>query len=60
MCRFDTYRLAEVVGIKSHPQFHAFKKIIRAGQSVKPLEQDIDEAIACLRRWKEMIQEDGK
>ncbi len=58
--RFDTYRLAEAVGIKSHPQFHAFKKIIRAGQSVKPLLQDIDESIACLHRWREMVIEDER
>mgnify|MGYP007089707624 FL=1 len=33
------------------------KKIIRAGKSIKPIKQDIDEAIAALQRWKEMIIE---
>jgi hypothetical protein len=55
---FDFYRLCEVLGITHHAQAHALKKVIRAGQSVKSIEQDIDEAIACLMRWKEMIRED--
>ena len=55
---FDFYRLCKIIGIESHPQAHALKKVIRAGQSVKPIEQDIDEAIACLLRWKEIIKED--
>lgn len=43
----------------THPaQQHAIKKLLRAGQSVKPLEQDIDEVIESLERWKEMIRED--
>lgn len=54
----DVYRIAEIVGIRNHAQFHAFKKIIRAGQSVKSIDQDIDEAIAALIRWKEMLNED--
>lgn len=57
---FDFYRLCEILGIKHHAQAHALKKVIRAGQSVKSLEQDIDEAIACLMRWKEMVIQDGE
>lgn len=56
---FDFYRLCEIIGANHHAQAHALKKIIRAGQSIKPIEQDIDEAIASLNRWKEMIQEDA-
>lgn len=56
---FDFYRLCEILGITSHAQAHALKKVIRAGRSVKPLEQDIDESIACLLRWKEMVLEDA-
>jgi len=55
---FDYYRLCDILGLKSDPQKHALKKVIRAGQSVKPLKQDIDEAIDALKRWKEMVEED--
>jgi len=57
---FDFYRLCEILGIKSHPQAHALKKVIRAGQSIKPIEQEIDEAVDSLLRWKEMVIEDKK
>ena len=55
---FDFYRLCEILGITHHGQAHALKKVIRAGQSIKSKEQDIDEAIAALLRWKQMLQED--
>lgn len=55
---FDFYRLCEILGVRHHAQAHALKKVIRAGQSVKSLETDIEEAIACLTRWKEMVGED--
>lgn len=55
---FDFYRLCEILGIRSHAQAHAIKKLIRAGRSIKPVTQDIDEAIDALRRWREMIIED--
>ncbi len=55
---FDFYRLCEILGISHHAQAHALKKIIRAGRSIKSTEQDIDETIAALLRWKEMIRED--
>jgi hypothetical protein len=55
---FDFYRLCEIVGVVHHAQAHALKKLIRAGRSVKPLSQDIDETIDALLRWKEMIAED--
>ena len=57
---FDYYRLCQILGLSNDAQKHALKKIIRAGQSVKSVTQDIDEAIDCLERWKQMIVEDGK
>ena len=55
---FDWYRLTEILGLKSQPQIHAIKKLIRAGQSIKSTTQDIDEAIDALNRWQEMIKEE--
>ena len=55
---FDFYRLCEILGIKSHAQAHALKKVIRAGKSIKPLVVDIQESIDCMARWKEMVIED--
>ena len=57
---FDFYRLCKILGIQGGPQEHALKKIIRAGQSIKTIEQDIDEAKDSLERWKQMIIEDRK
>ena len=55
---FDFYRLCEILGITHHAQAHALKKVIRAGRSIKPTTQDIDEAISALQRWKEMLEEE--
>lgn len=55
---FDFYRLCDILGIRHHAQAHALKKLIRAGRSVKSLEQDLDETIDAILRWKEMIRED--
>lgn len=55
---FDFYRLCEILSITHHAQAHALKKIIRAGRSIKTIEQDIDETIASLLRWKQMLEED--
>jgi hypothetical protein len=55
---FDFYRLCEILGICHHAQAHALKKLIRAGRSVKSIDQDIDETIDALRRWQEMLTED--
>ena len=56
--KIDPYRIMEVYGITNAAQQHAIKKLLRAGKSVKSLEQDIDEVILTLTRWKEMIEED--
>lgn len=55
----DLYAIAEAFGVKSNPQFHAFKKTIMAGQrGDKGVRQDIDEAIQALQRWKEMVTQE--
>lgn len=58
--KIDPYRIFRLYKITDPAQQHAIKKLLRAGQSVKPLEQDIDEVIMTLERWKEMNQEDGE
>lgn len=41
----------------THPcQQHAIKKLLRAGQSIKPLKQDVEETIGTLKRWLEMME----
>lgn len=57
---FDFYRLCLILGISHPAQQHALKKLIRAGQSIKSFDQDIDEAIDCMLRWKEMRSEDRR
>jgi hypothetical protein len=54
----DPYRIMLAYGITHPAQQHALKKLLRAGQSHKPIEQDIAETIASLHRWLEMIEED--
>lgn len=56
--KLDPYRILAVYGITHPSHQHAVKKLLRAGKSVKTLEQDIDETILSLQRWKEMIAED--
>ncbi len=56
--RFDPYRILDIYGIAHPAQAHAVKKLLRAGKSIKPLEQDIGEVIDSLQRWKQMIKED--
>ncbi len=52
----DPYRILDVYGIKHPAQQHAIKKLLRAGNSSKDLNQDIQEAILTLKRWLEMIE----
>jgi hypothetical protein len=58
--KLDPYRIMQVYGITNPAQQHAIKKLLRAGRSVKTTEQDIDEVILSLQRWKEMIREDAE
>lgn len=56
--KIDIYRLLDLFEV-SHPAHqHAVKKLIRAGQSVKSLEQDTREVVEAINRWAEMIRED--
>lgn len=56
--KIDPYRICAIYGITHPAAQHAIKKCLRAGSGHKTLEQDIDEAIASLQRWKEMAVED--
>lgn len=56
--KLDPYRIFKTYGIADPAQQHVAKKALRAGQSGKSLEQDIDEIILSCERWKEMIAED--
>ena len=56
--KVDPYRIFEIYGITNGPQQHAIKKLLRAGKSVKSLDQDIAEVIKSLTRWQAMIKED--
>ena len=58
--RLDPYRILLAWGITHPAQQHAVKKLLRAGRSVKALEDDIGEVIEALERWLEMIQEDAQ
>jgi len=56
--QFDPYRAGIIYNITCPAMFHAFKKIIRAGQNKKSLEQDLSEAIGALQRKLNIIKED--
>lgn len=56
--RVDPYRIFRLYNITAPEQQHAIKKLLRAGESVKPLEQDIREVIATLDRWLDILAED--
>lgn len=56
--KLDPYRILQVYGINCPAQQHAIKKLLRAGNSVKDLEQDIQEVIDALQRKLEMLKED--
>lgn len=57
----DPYRLQELYSIPEGPIFHAWKKLIAAGQrGAKDVQQDVTEAIESLQRWQEMRGEDER
>ena len=56
--KLDPYRILSVYGITCPAMQHAIKKLLRAGNSVKDLEQDIQEVIDTLKRKLEMLKED--
>ena len=56
--KLDPYRILKVYGISDPAQQHAIKKLLRAGESVKPLKEDIKEVILSLTRWLEMLEDE--
>lgn len=56
--KLDPYRIFRVYNISAPEQQHAIKKLLRAGNSIKDLQQDIQEVIMTLNRWIEIIEED--
>ena len=56
--KLDPYRILSVYGVTCPAMQHAIKKLLRAGNSVKDLEQDIQEVIDTLKRKLEMLEED--
>jgi hypothetical protein len=56
--KIDPYRIFRVYGITDPAQQHAIKKLLRAGKSIKTIDQDIDEVVLTLQRWREMNEED--
>lgn len=59
--KIDIYRMIELLQITSPSLAHSFKKIAAAGKrGAKNQEQDVQEAIDSLERWKQMRAEDQK
>lgn len=56
--RIDPYRILLQYKITHPAHQHALKKLLRAGRSIKSQVTAIDEVIASLQRWKQMIVED--
>ena len=56
--KIDPYRIMYEYKIVHPAHQHALKKLLRAGNSIKNLKQDIQEVIDSLERWIEMIDED--
>lgn len=48
---YDLYKLADALGIKSHPHFEAFKKLVRAGAGKKSRELDLEECKQSVDRF---------
>lgn len=57
--KLDPYRILDIYKITCPAQQHAIKKLLRAGNSVKELRQDITEVIDTLKRKLEMLEEDS-
>jgi len=56
--KLDPYRILSVYNVTCPAMQHAIKKLLRAGNSIKDLQQDISEVILTLERKLEMIEED--
>lgn len=58
--KLDPYRILDIYKIACPAMQHAIKKLLRAGNSIKGLEQDIQEVIDTLKRKLEMLKEDAE
>lgn len=55
----DVYRVLELFEVTDPCLQHAIKKLLCAGErGAKDIEQDVQEAIDSLERWKDMRKED--
>jgi hypothetical protein len=55
----DVYRVLELFEVTDPCLQHAIKKLLCAGErGAKDIEQDVQEAIDSLERWKDMRRED--
>lgn len=55
----DVYRVLELFEVTDPCLQHAIKKLLCAGgRGAKDIEQDVQEAIDSLERWKDMRKED--
>lgn len=57
--KLDPYRILSIYKITCPAQQHAIKKLLRAGNSIKELKEDITEVIDTLKRKLEMLEEDS-
>jgi hypothetical protein len=56
----DVYRVLLLFGVTDPCLQHALKKVLCAGgRGAKDSTKDVAEAIAALRRWQEMREEEG-
>lgn len=58
--KLDPYRILKVYGITDPAIQHAIKKLLRMGRSIKSDQEDVEEAIQSLERWKVMKAEEGE
>jgi hypothetical protein len=55
----DVYRVITLYGVTDPCLQHAIKKLLCAGgRGAKDIEQDVQESIDSLERWKDMRRED--
>lgn len=58
--KLDPYIICDAYAsnpLKGSAWHHAVKKLLRAGDGHKPLDQDIQEVIDTLKRWQEQIND---
>ena len=58
--KLDPYIICDAYAtnpLKGSAWHHAVKKLLRAGEGHKPLDQDIQEVIDTLKRWQEQVND---